>query len=148
LIHLADYLTPDRVVDLESRSKEQALEELTRTFQGAPEVTDVDALLAALLERERIASTGIGLGVAVPHAKIECVKDFAIAYGRSQHGIEYDSFDGQPVHHVILIAGPPDEQQLYLRFLATITMRLKDATLRAVLAAAPDPAALRAALCG
>ncbi len=142
MIRLADYVTPQRAVDLRSHTKEAALMELVETLAGSAEVTDREKLLQAVVDRERIVSTGIGLGVAVPHAKIPEVLDFVVAYGRSRDGIEFGSIDDRPVHHVVLIAGPPDRQQRYLQFLATITLKLKQPELRAALEAAPDAAGL------
>lgn len=146
MIRLVDYLTPARVTDLASRSKDAALMEIVETLASAPEVADRERLLAAVLEREKIVSTGIGLGVAVPHAKIAEVSEFVIAYGRSKEGVDFGSIDDRPVHHVVLIVGPPDRQQRYLQFLATVTLKLKQPELRKALEAAPDAAALFAVL--
>jgi nitrogen PTS system EIIA component len=142
VIRLADYLAPGRIVDLRSRSKDAALMEIVETLAGASEVSDRERLLQAILERERIVSTGIGLGVAVPHAKIPEVSEFVVAYGRSREGIDFGSIDDRPVHHVVLIVGPPDRQQRYLQFLATVTLKLKQSELRKALEAAPDAAGL------
>ena len=142
MIRLADHLTPRRVVDLTSRSKDAALMELVETLATAPEVTDREKLLQAIIERERIVSTGIGLGVAVPHAKIPEVSEFVVAYGRSSDGIDFGSIDDRPVHHVVLIVGPPDRQQRYLQFLATVTLKLKQPELRRALEEAPSTAKL------
>ena len=142
MIRLADYLAAARVVDLASRSKDAALMEIVETLASAPEVSDRERLLAAVLEREKIVSTGIGLGVAVPHAKIPEVSEFVVAYGRSREGVDFGSIDDRPVHHVVLIVGPPDRQQRYLQFLATVTLKLKQPELRKALEAAPDAAGL------
>jgi PTS system nitrogen regulatory IIA component len=142
VIRLADHLAQKRVVDLTSRSKDAALMELVETLSSAPEVTDREKLLQAILERERIVSTGIGLGVAVPHAKIPEVSEFVVAYGRSTDGIDFGSIDDRPVHHVVLIVGPPDRQQRYLQFLATVTLKLKQPELRRALEEAPSTAKL------
>lgn len=147
MIDLSKHLTESRVLDLAGTTKSAVLAELTASFAGAPEVHDPDALLRAILEREAIVSTGIGLGVAIPHAKIPGVTDFVLAYGRSSEGVPFDAIDDQPVHHFVMIAGPPDQQQRYLRFLALLTRKLKDPVLRASLAAAADPATLRRTLC-
>lgn len=146
MIRLADYLAADRVVDLASRSKDAALMEIVETLASAPEVSDRERLLAAVLEREKIVSTGIGLGVAVPHAKIPEVSEFVVAYGRSKEGVDFGSIDDRPVHHVVLIVGPPDRQQRYLQFLATVTLKLKQPELRDALEKAPDAAGLFAVL--
>jgi PTS system nitrogen regulatory IIA component len=142
LIRLADYLADSRVVDLKSRSKDAALMELVETLSGTAEVKDRERVLSAVVDREKIVSTGIGLGVAVPHAKIPEVSEFVVAYGRSRQGIDFGSIDDRPVHHVVLIVGPPDRQQRYLQFLATVTLKLKQPELRKSLEEAPDAAGL------
>lgn len=140
---LAEYLAPERVVDLRSRTKAAALYEIVETLATAAEVKDRDKVLAAVLEREAVVSTGIGLGVAVPHAKIPEVADFLLAYGRSREGIDFGSIDDRPVHHVVLIVGPPDRQPRYLQFLASVTLALKQPELRRDLELAPGPDELR-----
>lgn len=130
MIALSDYLAPERVVDLRSRTKDAALYEIVETLATAAEVRDREKLLAAILDRESAVSTGIGLGVAVPHAKIPEVSEFLVAYGRSREGIEFGSIDDRPVHHVVLIVGPPDRQPRYLQFLASVMFAFKQPDLR------------------
>ena len=142
MIQLADHIARERVLDLKSRSRDAALLELVESLGLADEVLDKERLLQALLEREQIVSTGIGLGLAVPHAKIPEVTDFVVGYGRSIEGIDWGSIDDQPVHHVIVIAGPPDRQHKYLQFLASVTLHLKRPELRDALTHAEDRDAL------
>ena len=137
MIALGDFLSPERVIDLRSRTKDAALYEIVETLAGVSEVKDRETLLAAVLDRERVVSTGIGLGVAVPHAKIPQVADFLLAYGRSREGIDFGSIDDRPVHHVVLIVGPPDRQPRYLQFLASVTLTFKQPDLRRDLELAP-----------
>jgi PTS system nitrogen regulatory IIA component len=139
MIQIGDYLAPERVTDLRSRSKEAALLEIVETLRGAPDIRDADAVLQAVLEREKVLSTGIGLGVAVPHAKFAGLADFVLAYGRSREGIDFGSIDDRPVHHVILIVGPQDRQPRYLQFLASVTLTLKKPELRRDLELAGGP---------
>jgi len=146
MIHLSDHVSRARVVDLRSRTRDAALMELVESLGDTPEVGDKEKVLQALLEREEIVSTGIGLGVAVPHAKIPEVTEFVVAYGRSRLGIDWSAIDERPVHHVIVIAGPPDRQHRYLQFLASVTLHLKSQTLRDKLTAAEDEHALFAIL--
>ncbi len=142
MIHLSDHVSRDRVLDLRSRTRDAALLELVESFGDTPEVGDKEKVLQALLEREEIVSTGIGLGVAVPHAKIPEVTEFVVAYGRSAQGIDWDAIDERPVHHVIVIAGPPDRQHRYLQFLASVTLQMKREELRHKLNVAEDATAL------
>ena len=86
MIQLGEYLASARVIDLQARTKDAALRELVGTLRGVQEVPDADAVLGAVMDREKVLSTGIGLGVAVPHAKIVGVTEFVLAYGRSREG--------------------------------------------------------------
>ena len=88
MIQIGEYLAPERVTDLRSRTKEAALLELVETLRGVPEIKDPELVLDAVREREKVLSTGIGLGVAVPHAKFPGLNEFVLAYGRSREGIE------------------------------------------------------------
>ncbi len=141
-----DLLADARVRDLRSRTRDAALLEMVESLGSASEVTDKERLLEALLEREDVESTGIGGGVAVPHAKIVAVTDFVVTYGRSREGIDWNAFDGEPVHHVVLIAGPTDRQRRYLQYLAAAVQRFKSEELRSALLTAEDESGLVAVL--
>jgi len=145
-ISLESIIPPERVVLLEARSKDDVLRELAAVIAKSEEVGDQERLLDAIYERERIMSTGIGLGIAIPHAKIPSVRDFVVALGRSEKGIEFNSLDGKPVHFVVMIAGPDNQQERYLQLLARITLKLKDAAVRRRLTEAADVDAILAAL--
>ncbi|MCE9634169.1 MAG: PTS sugar transporter subunit IIA [Planctomycetes bacterium] len=142
MIHLGEYLAPARVIDLASRTKETALREMVDTLRGVPEVPDADAVLEAVTARENVLSTGIGLGVAVPHAKLVGVTEFVLAYGRSRDGIDFGSIDGRPVHHIVLIVGPQERQPRYLQFLASVMNAMKKSDFRRDLEHAAAPADL------
>jgi mannitol/fructose-specific phosphotransferase system IIA component (Ntr-type) len=87
-------------------------------------------LIEAIMEREAIMSTGIGLGIAIPYAKIESVTDFVVGLGKSTEGIDFNSLDEKPVHFLVMIAGPKNQQERYLQLLAKITLKLKDGAVR------------------
>ena len=145
-ISLESILPPERVLLLESTNKEAALRELAKSVSDAPEVGDEERLIEAILEREAIMSTGIGLGIAIPHAKIESVTDFVVALGKSNAGIEFESLDEKPVHILVMIAGPKNQQERYLQLLAKITLKLKDGAVRRRLLEAPSVDEIRSAL--
>jgi len=101
---LASLLSTDTVkVPLEAVDKEEAIAELLELLVRSGQVADRDALLDALYEREQKGSTGIGAGVAIPHAKHEGLEGVALAVGASPDGIEFDAADGRPVHLVFLV---------------------------------------------
>ena len=145
-ISLENIIPAERVALLEAGAKDAALRELAGVVAGADEIADSEALLAAIMDRESIMSTGIGLGIAIPHAKIPSVSDFVVGLGKSQKGLEFNSLDGKPVHIVVMIAGPENQQERYLQLLAKITLKLKDPGVRQRLEQAGDPQAILAAL--
>ncbi len=132
-------LSADLVTDLESRTQVECIEEMIRLLAKSPCVKDVEGFRASILEREKIMSTGIGLGLAIPHAKTKAVTGFVLALGRSRDGVEYDSLDGEPVHIVVMIAGPEGQQERYLRLLAHIMVVLKKEENRRRILTAEDP---------
>lgn len=140
MIDLKEHLEPARVKDLLGSTKEAVLEEMVALVATSEAVRDRVSLLAAVRERERVLSTGIGLGIAIPHAKIAGVARFVVAVGRHVAGIEFDAIDARPVHLVVLIAGPQDAQDRYLRLLARLSGRLKqdDVRRRVMTAKSPD----------
>jgi len=137
-ISLENIIPPARTVLLDAETKDEALRELAGVVAGASEVNDADGLLEAIFEREQIMSTGIGLGIAIPHAKIPTVTDFVVGFGKVRGGLDFNSLDGKPVHFIVMIAGPHDQQERYLQLLARITLKLKDAAVRRRLSEADD----------
>jgi fructose-specific phosphotransferase system IIA component len=129
-IELDRMLDESRIVDLASTTKEDALRELVDVLSKAPEVTDRDALLHAILEREKIISTGVGIEVAMPHAKISSVTDFCVAIGRSQKGIDFDAIDDKPVHIVVMIGSNDKQIGDFLKVLALLVRRFKNKDFR------------------
>ena len=126
---LVELISPDRIVTLKSKTKEEALRELVEVISRSPRVRDKEELLKAILDREKIMSTGIGLGIAVPHAKLDSISDFVIAMGISKEGIEFNALDDKPVYIIVMIAGP-NQQTMYLRTLAKVTLLLKNRKIR------------------
>lgn len=115
-----ELLTRERVVTLSGKTKDEVLDELCTLVASAPQVTDPVRLAASIRRRETIMSTGIGMGIAIPHAKIAEVTDFIMAAGISGEGVEFQSLDGKPVRLVILIAASNTQGDDFLRLLAKI----------------------------
>ena len=130
-VDLKHHLDASRVINLTARTKDETLVELVDAVAASGGVTDRDALLTAVRDREKLLSTGIGLGIAIPHARIPSVSEFVVAVGRQPEGIEFGSIDSKPVHIAVLIAGPQDAQQPYLELLAQLSKRLKLEEVRA-----------------
>lgn len=120
-------LSPERIImELESVAKRDALVEIVENLGQCENVTDVEALKTAILEREEIMSTGVGLTIAAPHAKLPSVKEFTLGLARSSKGIDYDSLDGQSVRIIVTIAAPDNDQNTYLRVLAAVMHVLRN----------------------
>lgn len=126
LSHLID--SKAIVSELQATTKEESIAELVAALAAAGKVAGADSekLSAALMTREQLGSTGIGQGLAVPHAKHENVTDLVAAFGRSRKGIEFDSLDGEPVYLVFLLLSNKEASGLHLEALAYITKLLRD----------------------
>ena len=120
------YTKTSYIRHLQSENKYDAIEELARVFEGDGICENIDSLVSALKEREEIMSTGIGFGIAIPHAKINSVNEMAFAIGISQKGIDFDSMDGNPVFLMILVAAGEKQHKKYLKLLSSIMAILKD----------------------
>ncbi|MCF7918529.1 MAG: PTS sugar transporter subunit IIA [Candidatus Cloacimonetes bacterium] len=127
---ISDMLLPEYITDLISTTKEAALDELLNLITGSPLITDEKKFRKAIMDREKMMSTGIGLGVAVPHARDKSVKDFVIAVGRSLNGIDFDSIDDKPVQLIFMIGASDSQDKDYIRLLARLVLRLKNEDLK------------------
>ena len=103
---------------------------------GKIKAGDRDPILSALRQREETMSTGIGFGIAIPHASSDRVNEVVAAFGRSSAGIEFDSLDNAPVKFIVLFVVPKDQFQTHLRTLAAIAKFLNDRNVRERLATA------------
>jgi PTS system nitrogen regulatory IIA component len=123
---LADYLSPEHVVWLESVDKNAALGSLLQALSTSGFVKDPQSLRQAILSREVMMSTGVGYGIAIPHAKVPTVERFVLALGISTAGIPYGSLvDDQPVKLVCMIAGPEGRNAEYLKLLSVLMKFIK-----------------------
>ena len=127
---LIDFTDSKFIKILKSRNKYKAIEELAGVFNDTDICSNIDILIKALKEREEIMSTGIGLGMAIPHAKIKEVNRLSFAIGISRKGIEFDSIDGKPVHLIVLVAAGEKQHKAYLKLLSHIMAILKDDKVR------------------
>ncbi len=127
---LIEFTDEKYIKKLKARNKLKAIEELALVFEDSTACTDVDALVKALKEREEIMSTGVGLGLAIPHAKIKSVKKLTFAIGISKQGINFDSIDGKPVYLIVLVAAGERQHKEYLKLLSNIMALLKNKKIR------------------
>jgi len=145
-MNLSDYLSKDCVLFIDTGEKSGVLERLIEAARDAGKVGNMYRFAEAVGARELIMSTGIGLGVAVPHAKLQEIADFFIVLGIVRNGIEWDAIDEQPVRLVFLIGGPEGDQNGYLTILSGIVHFVKNSGRRQRLLEATDAEGVIAAL--
>ncbi len=147
-MELADLLTPDRVVvGLRAGDKGQLLHELSRRAAGALEMP-VHPVLAALLAREQLGSTGLGRGFALPHARVEGVTQFFGLFARLGRPVAFQAIDEKPVDLVFLLLIPPLAGAEHVAALAAISRPLRDPDFAVQLRKAETAEALWALLAG
>jgi PTS system nitrogen regulatory IIA component len=142
-MRITDILTDDMVVgSLRGRTKADVIEELAKVVTAHQPEIDHGRLVQALEDRERLNSTALGEGVAIPHGKLPGLKRVIAAFGRSTGGIDFSSLDGKPTHLFFLLVAPEDSAGAHLKALARISRLLKDDGFRARLMRAGDAAEL------
>jgi mannitol/fructose-specific phosphotransferase system IIA component (Ntr-type) len=130
---LANLLSANQIIpDLQSRDRWPAILELVDRLvsSGFVNPLDKDGILRALELREQTMSTGIGFGIAIPHASSDRVTEVVAAFGRSKEGIEFGSLDNVPVRFIVMFVVPKDQFQIHLRTLAAIAKFLNDRGVR------------------
>ncbi len=131
---ITDLLKADTIVlDLQASSKQQVIDELAHKLHAAGRLVDKKAFTDAILAREAQSTTGIGEGIAIPHAKTNAVKIPAIAFGRSVKGIDYEALDGQPSHLFFMIAASEGANNEHLETLSRLSSFLMDTNFRSKL---------------
>ena len=132
-MNLGDLLSLEQIIpEMKTSERWAAIVELVDLLVGLKQVKadDRDVVLAALRQREETMSTGIGFGIAIPHASSDRVEKVVAAFGRSHSGIEFDSLDNAPVNFIVLFVVPKDQFQTHLRTLAAIAKFLNDRSVR------------------
>ena len=128
---ITDILDEDSIVEeLASRDKKGVLEELVSVLVKHGRLADKEKSVQILLERERLGSTGIGDGIAIPHGKLKEISSIICSFGRSKAGIDFQSIDEKPSHLFFLLFAPEDSAGEHLQALARLSRLLKDVRLR------------------
>ncbi|TMB57322.1 MAG: PTS sugar transporter subunit IIA [Deltaproteobacteria bacterium] len=136
---ITDILQETSVVGtLVGRSKADVIEELAGVLARDHGEIDRQRLIQALEDRERLNSTALGDGVAIPHGKLPGLKRVLAAFGRSLAGVDFQSLDGKPTHLFFLLVAPEDSAGAHLKALARISRLLKEETFRRRLMEAPS----------
>ncbi len=138
---LSDFLSPERVLaNIESTTKRDALKEISEFVSSVEQIDVLNAkhLFNAVLDREDLGSTGIGDGVAIPHAKIHGLKNLCACLARSSQGVNFEAIDSQPVRLIFMLLVPENSAGIHLKALARISRVLKERDFREELIAAKD----------
>ncbi len=136
---LSEILAEDYIIpELQARDKRSVLEELADVIAQHEPSVDKATLVRVLVERERLGSTGIGDGVAIPHGKLDTLAHPIISFGRSKKGLDFESMDGQPAYLFFLLVAPEGPSGVHLQALAKIARILKSGEFRRQLMEAPS----------
>lgn len=128
---IMDILVKDAViVELESQAKEDILAEMVASLAKAKPDLDPEKLLGVLVDREKLQSTGIGEGVAIPHGKMTGLEGLMASFGRSTAGVDFDSIDGKPTQLFFLLVVPEHSGGQHLKALARISRFFRDSAFR------------------
>ena len=134
---LSDYLAKELILpELQSETKSDVLNELVAPLGDIYPEMDTDQAVRVLLDRERLGSTGIGDGIAIPHGKLENLEKVMVAVGRSRKGVEFEALDHSPCNIFFLVLAPEQVAGMHLRVLAQISRLLKDEEFRKAFLAA------------
>jgi PTS system nitrogen regulatory IIA component len=138
-MRLIDILSEERVTtSLSAPTKDEALKALARLFAEQDPGLDADSVHEVLSERERLASTGVGSSVAIPHGRISAIDNLRAAMAISREGIPFDAIDGAPVRIIIGVLAPQHHTGDHLRVLARVSRLLRNGEVREELLGAPD----------
>lgn len=113
-------------LDLKGNTKKEIIEELVDLIAESGKLKDKKALINVILKREKLGSTGIGNGVAIPHAKSDKMKNFILAFARKREGLDYGALDGEKTYLFFLLASPESNVGGHLKILSNISRLVKD----------------------
>ncbi len=122
-------------LELEPGSKEEVIASLVSLLAASPSVTDKKRFLEDVLAREELVTTGVGYGVAFPHAKSEAIRNVVFAFGRLTGDVDFGALDGKPVRLVFLIGAPKEQgpSRVYLNLMARLSFLMKNEANRELL---------------
>ena len=142
VVKITDYMSEDLIsLKLKSKNKDDVLMDLADLIAVSPDVhNEENVIYKALIEREKLGSTGIGKGVAIPHAKTDAADRLTIAFGISKEKIDFKSLDNESVNIFFVFASPMKDSQVYLKVLARISRLIREEEFRNELLACKTPA--------
>ena len=136
---VSDLLNEDFILNrFKGESKEEIINELIDLFKDDQRVSNINDVKTCVLEREKIMSTGVGKGFAIPHGKTNSISDILAAFGKSEKPIDYDALDGEPVHLVFLLVGKDAFVGKHIKLLSRISRLMNGDDFREKLLSAKD----------
>jgi nitrogen PTS system EIIA component len=114
------------ITDIKGTTKREVIRELVEALRQANLIGDAEKAAKVIEDREKLGSTGIGDGVAIPHGKLKGLHTILVAFGRSSSGVDFEAVDGKPVHIFFLLLAPEDSASLHLKMLSRISRILRD----------------------
>jgi len=130
-MNITELLSVNQIkLELTSKTKEDVIKEMVKILDENGKLLDKDKYIQAVIDREKEFSTGIGMGIAIPHGKSSGVKEPALIFGRSMDGIDYESMDDEPAQLFFLIAVPEESSNEHLKILSQISRKLMHKELR------------------
>lgn len=142
----AKYLDRESILFLDCSERDTVIDQMIDHAASRGHIVDHELFYRGIYNREQVVSTGIGMGVALPHAKLQSVDHFFIIVAILKRGVDWQALDGAPVRIVFMIGGPDDKQTQYLQVLSSITEVIKDEDRRKKLLTARSPEAIMALL--
>lgn len=136
---ISDYLKKKLVyLNAKATEKKEIIIEIGNFMKDAPEIINYNQFLSDVFEREKISSTGIGNGVAIPHARTDAVSNFVICIAKTIKELDFEAIDNKPVKLIFMLGTPKSKVNQYLQILAHLTRLLKEKTFRNALFQAKD----------
>ncbi|MCX7966656.1 MAG: PTS sugar transporter subunit IIA [Syntrophorhabdaceae bacterium] len=130
-MNLEEILSESCVIsNLKASNKKDAIYEMCESLKKAGLIENVQEVVDVILEREKLGSTGIGEGIAIPHGKMKGIKNILCAFGKSEKGIDFDSIDKKPVYIIVLLLAPEGSASMHLKMLSRISKILRDTSIR------------------
>ncbi len=134
MVRLIDLLKKGGIIlELKAKEKVEAIKELAGVLIEKELITDAQTFFQEILKRENLESTGIGMGIALPHARSPAVKELVVVFGRSEEGVDFSSLDQKPSHLIFLIAAPEERKDEYIYTLVKISKLLRKDDVRIAL---------------
>jgi|UniRef100_A0A7C3YUL0 fructose-specific phosphotransferase system IIA component len=126
MVKLVDLLEKGGIIlNIKAKEKIGAIKEMAQVLIAKGLILNPEEFFAEILRRENLESTGIGMGVAIPHARTNAIKDLALVLGRSEEGVDFSSLDKKPSHLLFLISAPEDKKEDYIFTLAKISRLIR-----------------------